>query len=198
RDVINYLELDKEDFVLLGTCWGGAIILHGLIDGTIDAPTIVTQDPMHTLWFPKWFLRFVSPFLPVFVVRLFKPIIRNIQLRGMNEEVQRRRAETFIEDAELWKWKRSADSIINFELIGNISTITKEVVVTNGTKDKVHDQITYPNMAAEMPYGRFIYMKTDESRRERLIGLIALEFSKVTVNDGLPPSLRDFEKELPR
>jgi pimeloyl-ACP methyl ester carboxylesterase len=198
RDVINFLELDKDDFVLFGTCWGGAIVLHGLIDGTIDAPTVITHDPMHTLWFPKWFLRYVTPFLPVFAIRMMKPVLRRLQMRGMNEKIQRKRAENFIANAEPWKWKKAAESVRDFELFGNISGITKEVFVINGTQDKVHDQITYPKIAAEMPFSRFIFMKTDESKRERLMGLVTLEFSKVTVNDGLPPSLRDFEKKLHR
>ncbi|MCE7741366.1 MAG: alpha/beta hydrolase [Candidatus Heimdallarchaeota archaeon] len=198
QDVINYLKLDKEDFVLFGTCWGGAILLHGLIDGTIDAPTIITHDPMHTLWFPKWFLKYVTPFLPVFVIRMMKPILRRIQMRGMNEEVQRKRAENFIDNAEPWKWKRAAESVRDFELFGTISGITKEVFIINGTQDKIHDQITYTKIAAEMPSSRFIFIKTDESRRERLMGLVNLEFSKVTKDEGIPPSLEDFEKKIPR
>ncbi|MHA1200257.1 MAG: alpha/beta hydrolase [Candidatus Heimdallarchaeaceae archaeon] len=216
QDVINYLKLDKEDFVLFGTCWGGAILLHGLIDGTIDAPTIMTHDPMHTLWFPKWFLKYVTPFLPVFAIKMMKPILRRIQMRGMNEEVQRKRAENFIDmrgmneevqrkraenfidNAEPWKWKRAAESVRDFELFGNISGITKEVFIINGTQDKIHDQVTYTKIAAEMPYSRFIFIKTDESRRERLMGLVALEFSKVTKDDGIPPSLKDFEKKIHR
>ena len=198
QDAINYLELDKNDFVLFGTCWGGAIILQGLIDGTIDAPTIITHDPMHTLWFPKWFLRYVSPILPLFVIRLMKPVLRKLQMRGMNEKIQRKRAENFIANAEPWKWKKAAQSVKDFELFGNVSRITKEVFVINGTKDKVHNQITYTKIAAEMPFSRFIYLKTDESRRERLMGLVTLEFSKVTKNEGIPTSLRDFEKKLHR
>ncbi|MBY8999375.1 MAG: alpha/beta hydrolase [Candidatus Heimdallarchaeota archaeon] len=198
QNVINHLELSKRDFVLYGTCWGGAIILQGLIDGTIEAPTIITNDPMHTLWFPKWFLRFVSPILPIFVVELIRSIIKRVQLRGMKEEVQRSRAETFADNAEIWKWKRAADSVKDFELFGKVSTITKEVFVTNGTKDKIHNQTDYPQIAAELPNGRFIYLKTDESRRERLMGLVTLEFSKITKKDGIPTSLRDFEKKIHR
>ncbi len=198
RDVINYLELDKKDFVLYGTCWGGAIVLQGLIDGVIDAPTIITNDPMHTLWFPKWFLRCVSPILPVFVVELIRSIVKRVQLRGMKEEVQRRRAEIFADNAEIWKWKRAADSVKDFELFGKVSDITKEVFVTNGTEDKIHDQINYPQIAAELPNGRFIYMKTDESRRERLMGFVSLEFCRVGKNDGIPPSLAEFERPLHR
>ena len=198
QDVIDFFNLDKKDFVLYGTCWGGSIILQGLIDGVIEAPTIITNDPMHTLWFPKWFLRFVSPILPVFVVELIKSIVKRVQLRGMKEKVQRRRAETFADNAEIWKWKRAADSVKNFELFGKVSGITKEVFVTNGTEDKIHNPADYPKIAAELPNGRFIYMKTDESRRERLMGLVSLEFCKVNKKDGIPPSLAEFERFLHR
>ena len=166
--------------------------------GVIEAPTIITNDPMHTLWFPKWFLRFVSPILPVFVVELIRSIVKRIQLRGMKEGVQKRRAETFADNAEIWKWKRAADAVKNFELFDKVSSIIKEVIVTNGTEDKIHNQADYPKIAAELPNGRFIYMKTDESRRERLMGLVALEFSKITKIDDIPHSLRDFEKKLHR
>ncbi len=37
---IKYLGLDKIDFVLTGTCWGSAMIIQGLIDHTVSAPTI--------------------------------------------------------------------------------------------------------------------------------------------------------------
>ncbi len=198
QTTINHLELNKRDFVLFGTCWGGAILLQGLIEGIIDAPTIITHDPMHTLWFPKWFLKYVTPILPVFVIRMMKPILRRIQMRGMNEEVQRKRAENFIDNAEPWKWKRAAESVRDFELFGTMSEITKEVFIINGTQDKIHEQSSYLKMAIEMPLSRFIFMKTDESRRERLMGLVTLEFSKVTRADGIPTSLRDFEKEIPR
>ena len=41
-------------------------------------------------------------------------------------------------------------------------------------------------------------METDESQREKLIGLIAYEFSKVKKEEGIPQTLLEFEKELNR
>jgi len=198
QDIIKYLGIDKQDFTLFGTCWGGAIILHGLIKGLIKAPTIVANDPMHTLWFPKWLLKYIAPFIPVPIVKLLKPIFKKTQLRGMEEEVQRKRAEAFVDKADAWKWKKTAEAVKDFELIGRMSSIQEEVFITNGTTDKVHNQYTYPVMAKELPNGRFIYMKTDESKREYLMGYLALEFCKVISDDGIPPSLQEFEKNLVR
>ena len=194
QDVIDFFKLSNMDFILHGTCWGSAIILQGLMDGTIEAPTILVHDPMHTLWFPKWILKYIEPILPTFVVRLLKPLLKWMQLRGMEEEVQRERAEYFIKYADIKKWKKTARAVKDFELFGNISGIKETVYVSNGTTDKVHDQLDYPKIAAELPNGRFIYMETDESKREKLMALIAYEFSKIAKEEQIPQSLLEFRK----
>ncbi len=39
-------------------------------------------------------------------------------------------------------------------------------------------------------------METDEAQREKLIGLITLEFSKISKEEGMPSTLLKFEKQL--
>ena len=63
--VINYFKLADKDFVLLGPCWGASIILQGLLDGVLKAPTFVTFDPMHKLWFSRFVLTYIGPLLPL-------------------------------------------------------------------------------------------------------------------------------------
>ncbi|QEE15522.1 hypothetical protein DSAG12_01348 [Promethearchaeum syntrophicum] len=63
---LKFLELNgNNDFILMGPCWGGAVILQGLMTKTITAPSIVTIDPMHRLWYPQWMLNYIVPILPV-------------------------------------------------------------------------------------------------------------------------------------
>ncbi len=197
--VLNYCGLTaNKDFLLMGTCWGAAVILQGLIDQVTKAPTIVLLDPMHTLWFPKWIIRYIGPLTPTWFWAMIKPLAKKIALWGMEAETQRQRAEAFIDNATIWKWKRAAQQVVDFELLGQVGNIQQEVFVFNGTGDKIHDQRNYPQLAQEMPRGRFIYMQTDESRRETLVGLIALEFAKVDRQAGLPTALKPFEKRLER
>jgi pimeloyl-ACP methyl ester carboxylesterase len=200
RDIQTAIEAvglrERGDFVLMGTCWGSAIILQGLIDGVIEAPTIVAVDPMHRLWFPQWILRYVSPITPVFVTRMIKPILRRSLIGDMKEKNQKRRIDLFIDEADVRKWKRSADAAVDFELFGRLGGIGREVFVLNGTTDKVHDQKDYPRIARELRGGRFLYLQTDESQRERLMALAALEFARVGVRDGIPPALATFEKPV--
>jgi pimeloyl-ACP methyl ester carboxylesterase len=202
RDIqaaLDFLGLSRgRDFVLLGTCWGGALLFQGLLDNSLRAPTLVTLDPMHKLWYPQWVLRYVSPLLPACFFQLIKPVLKKLALAGMKEQVQRRRAEAFIDGAEIWKWKRAAQSVWDFELFGNLHSLQEEVFVFNGTGDKIHDQRNYPRIARELPRGRFFFMPSDESVRERLLGLIALEFAKVRAEAGVPALLAAFEKELMR
>ena len=192
----SFLGLEGRDFLLVAPCWGAAICLQGLIEGSLHAPTFLMADPMHTLWFPKWVLRYVSPFLPVGIVRLLRPLFARAMIGDMEEPTQRARAHAFVYGADIWKWKKSAEAARDFELYGRLGSIVREVFVLNGTRDKIHDQRDYPRMAAEMPLGRFIYMPTGEANRERLFGAAALEFARVAAGDGLPPSLAAYEKAV--
>jgi pimeloyl-ACP methyl ester carboxylesterase len=197
RDIsgaLDTLGLTRRDFVLAGACWGGAQVLKGMLDGHLRAPTVVLQDPMHRLWFSRWVLRWVSPLVPLPLLHVLRPIIVKSMLGDMKEPVQKARAYAFVYGADFWKWKKSAEAAKDFELYGALGGIRDEVFVLNGTADKVHDPVHYPRMAAELPRGRFLFAPTVESRRELLLGAVALEFAKVSAVDGVPPSLAGFER----
>ena len=197
QQVIDRLGLSRgRDFLLIAPCWGAAIVLQGLIEGTLDAPTIVVADPMHALWFPKWLLRFAAPVAPAALLRTLRPLIARSMLGDMEEPTQKERAYAFVYGADVVKWKTAAHAAWDFELIGRLGTIRREVFVLNGTKDKIHDQVFYPRMAAEMPRGRFVYLPTGEHNRERLFGVAAVEFSRVSAQAGLPPALVQFERTI--
>lgn len=197
RDIqaaLDSLGLSKlEDFVLAGSCWGSATILQGLIDGSLDAPTIVAIDPMHSLWFPKWVLRYLSPIIPIPAMNLIKPILRNVLIGDMKEVAQKKRVEAFIDAADNWKWKNSAEGAIDFELYGTLSRIEKEIFVFNGSFDKIHENTNYPLIAHELTEGRLIYMPIHERQRERCMAFACLEFAKIRGGKGAPASLARFE-----
>ena len=196
-DALKYLGLsDNRDFVLMGPCWGGAVILQGLMDKSIEAPTIVTVDPMHRLWYPQWMLNYIAPILPIWFIVLIKPLLKWLRLRKMTEKVQRQRAEDFIKEAVMWKWKKAAFQARHFELFGNLSKIDEEVFVFNATNDLIHDKRDYPKITRELQNGRFIYLETDESNRERIMGILGREFTQVSSIEGIPSIFTEFEKKL--
>jgi hypothetical protein len=200
RDIGTALDalglLGKRDFVLTGVCWGSTLILQGLREGVLDAPTILAADPMHTLWFPKWLLRYVAPLAPSFLLGALRWLIVAAMIGDMEEQTQKGRDYAFARAADPWRWKRSAQAAKDLELFGALGGVPREVVVLNGTNDKVHDQSHFPRIANEIPRGRFLYMPTDESNRERCIGAAALEFARVTAVDGVPGTLAEFEKRI--
>lgn len=189
---------ELRDFVLIGTCWGSTILAHGLARNILSAPTAVLFDPMHTLWFPKWLLKWVVPLTPLWLWNLIRPLGKRIALRGMDEPTQRRRAELFIDNATLWKWKRSGLQVQNVDLYRSMPQIRQEVLVMNGVRDKIHDPQHYPRLAALIPEGRFFYLPVDESQREQLLGLASVLFAQVTKDEGLPEELRGFERSILR
>jgi hypothetical protein len=186
----------RKDFVLVGVCWGSTLILQGLLDGVIDAPTVVLADPMHRLWFPRWLLRFVAPIVPSFLLGAARWLIAQVLIGDMQEQTQKARDYAFVRAAVPWKWKGSGCAARDLELFGSLGALVREIFVVNGTNDKVHDQTHYPRIAAEMPRGRFLHLPTDEANRERCIGAAALEFARVSASDGLPRALAGFEKRV--
>ena len=199
RDIqhaIDHLGLAGKDFALIGTCWGSTMIAHGLARGIIDAPTIVLFDPMYALWFPKWILNIIAPITPNWFWTAVRPIAKRIATFGMKERTQRRRLESFIDSATVWKWKRTALQARDENLYKLAGDIRQEVFVLNGVQDHIHDNTHYPRLARLMPKGRFFYMQVDESQREFLMGMTVVEFAKTRAEEGLPAVFRDFEKKI--
>jgi hypothetical protein len=195
RRALDFLGLTGRDFVLVAACWGATVVLEGMISGALDAPTVLLADPMHTLWFPRWLLRWVSPVLPAAAGTLLRPLLFKALLGDMREPVQKARVRAFVYGADVRKWKRSAEAARDVELLGRLGAVGREVFVLNGTADKIHDPRYYPLMARELPRGRFLYMSAGEDQRERLFGTAAREFARVPAG-GLPPSLTRFEKQI--
>ncbi|HUU77440.1 MAG TPA: hypothetical protein VMX55_03790 [candidate division Zixibacteria bacterium] len=197
QKVIDYLELSGTDFILTGPCWGATIILKGLLNKSLDAPTILCFDPMHKLWFSK-FLVNLSPLIPAFFVNWLKPIFKFVLFGNMKEKNQKKRSEEFVDNADVRKWKKAAYAARNLHLYDLVKDIQREILVFNSTTDKVHEQTEYPKLAMEMPKGRFFFLNTEESKRERIMSAVIKEFAKTDMKTNIPPILEEFEKSLER
>ena len=182
-----------RDYVLMGTCWGSTVISHTLSRGKIKPPTAVVFDPMPGLWFPQWLLKTIVPLLPDPVWNLLRPIGRMIALSGMKEETQKKRAESFINSADLKKWKAAALAIMNYNLFDIAPKIETELLIFTGVEDKIHDQSIYPDFAKAVQSGRFFNLPVHESYREYLLGLIAKKFSQCSREQEIPEEFRKFE-----
>ncbi|MHA1188040.1 MAG: hypothetical protein ACTSXA_15880 [Candidatus Heimdallarchaeota archaeon] len=194
--VIDYFKLENQDFVLFGTCWGATIVFQGLLDKTLKAPTIVTFSPMHKIWFPKFVGKYILPFLPTFFVAFLLRIASYVMFIGEKAETQKNRMLITIREAEVWKWRKATLAANNLYLFGKLSEIQEEIPVISGTHDLIHSANDYPKFAEELPNGRFYYFGFDDSNRERAIGLILLEYSKITSNQKVPEFFIEYEKEL--
>ena len=124
---IEELGLQERDFVLSGSCWGAAMIIQGVMDNKIKAPTIIAVDPMHTIWYSKFVLKYVSPIIPAFIFGLLRPFLKRSKLRNMHEPVQRQRAIDVIDAAVLWKWRKAGIQTHEFELYGNLHKGQREI-----------------------------------------------------------------------
>jgi hypothetical protein len=175
----------------MGTCFGSAVILNGLARGILDAPTVVCVDPMVRLWMPGWVIVFLSS-LPVFVVRILRPLIRAIVLAGMGEPVQRGRVVSFINSAVIWKWRKGALQTRKWNLFDLVAEIRHRVYVLNGSHDRFHHANVFPGVAHAVPDGVYLRVPVGEAKRERMMGAVATVFAATEAGVGLPAALREF------
>lgn len=80
--------------------------------------------------------------------------------------------------------------------MGHLSAIDGNAIIVNGTTDTIHDQRYYPLLASEIPDSNYLYMETDESQRERLIGKVLYEFVCSGNGTEVPDSLNIFQKRV--
>ena len=193
QKVIEYFNLSNKDFVLFGTCWGAAIIFQGLLDKTLKAPTFCTFSPMHKLWFNKFLLNYIVPFLPAFLISILMKLISYVLFIGEKAETQKNRMQLTMKEGTAWKWKKAARAAKDFELFGKLNQIEEKVFVISGTDDRVHKIYDYPRFADELQNGRFFYFGFEEFEREIMMGVLIYELAKITSKNGIPEFFKDYE-----
>ncbi|MCB9744251.1 MAG: hypothetical protein H6741_03605 [Alphaproteobacteria bacterium] len=193
-EAIRALGLEGQDYVMMGSCWGATLMLVGALAGDLSPPTLATYDPMHAMYFNKLALRCVASHLPVGLIERLRAPLRDFMLRDMHEPTQRARSEAFINDADPYRWSRTAAAAWDLELYDIVGALQREVLVFNGSHDAVHDSSHYPRLAQAMPGGRFFHMPVDESDRERLAAVVSLALASVSADEALPEALLAFEQ----
>ena len=195
---LENLGLTKKDYVLASSSYGGAVVLDGLINQFFNPPTTFVHDPI-----VKWiwdkssndlFLRIV----PMFILNAIRIPLAHILTAGMKNRDNRRRMIEFTRELEPWKFKKGVLNNKKFNIFDDLRKIKNEVFINTGPLDRYHPRLSYYNCTKEIPRGRFLFMNTEDKDRQLSAGVIGTEFAKVTKEDGLPESLKQFEIEIKR
>lgn len=194
--VIEYFGLSNKDYVLMANCLNGGVVLQGLARKHLDPPTVIVFDPFTKWTQNRFFVKFVLPIMPAFVLGLIKYLLATILMANMKNKVQKERNKATIDNAIAWKWRKFAIQNNKFDLTDDFKKIDQEIFVFHGPKDKYHPEGTFRKVAKQLPRGRFFYLKISEHLRELLAGIIAFEFAKITKDEGVPDKLKSYEIDL--
>ncbi|HUT82674.1 MAG TPA: hypothetical protein VMZ29_15875 [Candidatus Bathyarchaeia archaeon] len=192
--VINHLKLNKKDFVILGTSYCCGVILKGLIDKKFTAPTIALFDPFVKVQYYRKLISILRC-TPPFIISILRFILGGIALRGEKNKTQLERGQDMVKEAVTWKWRKVGANILNIDIFKQLSMIDEEVLVFHGTKDKHHPHVLYEKIAKEIPKGRYFFLLSPEEKRELVVGIIGLELGKILSQEGIPDTLKPFEKK---
>lgn len=202
------LGLEPGRFILAGSSFGGGVVAQALADGRLRPRIGLLYDPMPRLWMPRWIMNLLVPLMPAWLITVMRPGLKRLVVAGMQEATQRRRAERFIDDAVLWKWRAVSLRLRDWDIHRVGPTITSPVHVLNGSADRFHDSGIYPAIARSIPGARLARIPVPESRREHLIGALLCAYARAYANvsarehargagtAGLPAEVAPFEVDL--
>jgi len=195
---IDYLKLNQRDYVMVGTSYTGGAVLSGLIEGFFDPPTTMVFDPLCVWAYAKFWVNWLLPIMPSFILGALRFVFAKIIMTGMKNEAQKERNMDFIRGADPFKWRKACLDNRKLNLVPDLHKIKNEVIVVHGTKDKFHPGETFYKYAKLIPKGRFLYMDTSEADRELLNGIVGTALANITKEQQMPEILAQFEVDLGR
>jgi pimeloyl-ACP methyl ester carboxylesterase len=195
---LDNLGLTKKDYVLASSSYGGAVILDGLINQYFDPPTTFVHDPIVKWVWEKSINNILLRIVPMSILNAIRIPIAYIFTAGMKNKDNKRRMIEFARGLEPWKFKRCTLENNKFNIFDDLKKIKNEVFINTGPLDRYHPRLAYYEYAKEIPKGRFLFMNTVDEDRQLLAGVIGTEFVKITKEDGLPDSLKQFEIKIER
>ncbi|HUT80187.1 MAG TPA: hypothetical protein VMZ29_03215 [Candidatus Bathyarchaeia archaeon] len=196
--VIDFLGLNKRDYLLIASSYGGGIVFQALIDKQIDPPTIVVFDPIAQWVYTKKFTNFISLITPPFILGILRNLIAKIYLAKMENLAQKKRFIAFAKGTEAWKFRKCTNQNKRFDIRDKLSEITEEIAIFHGPLDKYHPREAYYNFAKAIPKGRFFFMDTADENRELLAGVVGTEYARLTKDEDTPETLKQFEIKIKR
>ncbi|MBN1329257.1 MAG: hypothetical protein JXA54_07265 [Candidatus Heimdallarchaeota archaeon] len=193
---IEYLELNKRDYLLIATSYGGGIVFQALIDKQIDSPTIVVFDPIAQWVYTKKFTNFINMITPPFILGILRNLIAKIYLAKMENQAQKKRFIAFAKGTDAWKFRKCTNQNKKFDIRDKLVEISNEIAIFHGPLDKYHPREAYYNFAKAIPKGRFFFMDTADENRELLAGIVGTEYARITKEEGTPKVLKQFEVKI--
>lgn len=196
--VIKFLGLENQDYILMSASWGGGVLLQGLIKKYYNPGTAIALDPFPKFVQHRFFVKIFFGLTPGFVLDIIKMLLAKIVLTNMKNETQRERNFATVNEGVGWKWRRTLIQNTNFNIYPQLHTIDNEVFLFHGPKDRYHPREIYYKISSMIPKCRFFFMDSEEEKRELMAGAIAKEFAKITKNDKVPKIFEQYEIAIKR
>lgn len=192
NDVLHHLGLENKDYVLMGACMCGGMILTGLIHKILNPPTAVVLDPFTKWKQNKLLVKTVMPIIPSAVLGGLKSIFAKVILANMKNEAQKQRNLATVEGAVPWIWKKFSTQNLNYDLTNDLEKIDQEVFLFHGPPDKYHPE-GFEEVAKRIPNSRYVHIPVQNEYRELLAGIIGAAFAMGNKKSGLPEIFKQFE-----
>jgi hypothetical protein len=196
QKVIEFFEIDKTKYNILGASYGAAMILQGLIKNYFTPDLSVLYDPLARWDYAKFLTYVINPITPPFVLGFIRMILAHVFLPDPKNVTQREKILLYIKEAEPWKFRKSSIHIRDFNIVNDLPKITDNVIVCHGPSDNLHKSEEYFQYAKAIPKCKLLVTTVSDEEREHFYGIMANIFSQYEEIDSIPPPFKIFEIPL--
>jgi len=198
QKVLEFFEINKTNYNLLGASYGASMILQGLIKNYFSPDLSILFDPLVRWDYAKFLTYVINPITPPFILGIIRMILAHIFLPDPKNVTQRDKILLYIKEAEPWKFRKSTIHIRDFNIIDDLPKIKNNVIICHGPADNLHKSREYFLYAESIANCKLLVTTVSDEEREYFYGIMANIFSKSERVDTIPPSLKIFEIPLER
>lgn len=179
-EALTILQVDEGSLIVLASSWGTILTANALATHTCSPLLSVLLGPIGRLTSPP-LLRPILPWLPEFVLGLLKPLAYIwIIYANAGNWVQARKAISVLANAELDKWTRIGQFVMNNEFWELFAGIDGPCLVIYSDDDKFHNLLETKRIIGLIPDVTAVHIENlDDLMSEKVITLIGRELKKL-------------------
>ena len=170
--LISYLQLKENEYVLYGSSLGGTAILDCMRHLKIDPLCLILVGPNAIFKIPKYGVVLINMFYPS-LYNIFKPYVKwylkSFRLDIEADHEQYEKYCTSLDAADPWKLKKIALAVSKYQVWELLSKISMPTLVIGASKDNLHEPENLHKMVGLIPKAEYLDLETNKGTHSKKV-----------------------------
>ena len=166
-EIIQTLDIKPNKLILVSSSFGTLIAVHGIALKKFCPKLSVFVGPHLRLPVPPG-MRYIIPLIPIFLVKLYKPIgLRWMRKKMTESPEQAAKYYRVTQEADPKKWKSFGKKAVRLWITDYYPNIEGNVLIVGAEKDKMHKIKDSVKIRSLIKNSTYIDLKTNKNTHEK-------------------------------